>query len=65
MGKVTVRWRDSDYENLRSVMKEEVFEGEKVGCDPGNAENPFLKIWADDNTFMVDQDRVILVTIEP
>lgn len=63
MGKVTVRWRDQDRDGV-GMAKERTLEGENVGYDLGNAEQVFLRVWADDETFLVYESRVIFVSVE-
>jgi len=67
MGKVTVRWQDLDDCGAR-VARDVTLEGEtedKIGYETGSAEDPFLRVWAGDQTFVVYESRVIYIDIQP
>lgn len=64
MGKVTVRWRDIDNDTWQEMAEERTIEGEKVGYDLGDPGQVFLRAWADDETLIVYDNRVIFVLVE-
>lgn len=63
MGKVTVRWQDFDRDGM-SITRERVLKGENIGYDLGSVGDLFLRAWADEETFIVYDNRVIYVHVE-
>lgn len=73
MGKVTVRWLDKEAAEdkriiggvtYQSAPKERVLEGDNVGYKVEGSPYRFAKIWADNNTLLISQDRVISIDVE-